>query len=282
MSLWTLRGNWQSTMTDLPDILERIVATKRQEVADRKSNLSLAELRSRVEQVSPARGFVDAVRQRVETRQPAVIAEIKRASPSKGVLRARFEPEEIAVSYEHAGAACLSVLTDERYFQGADAYLLQARLVSGLPVLRKDFTIDSYQVYEARCLGADCVLLIASILTTSHLRDLYDLARGIGLDVLVEVHDQNELESALELHPEMIGINNRNLRTFETRLATTWDLLSHVPLDILVVTESGIHTREDVSSMTERGVFSFLVGEAFMRANDPGKALQQLFFSSGR
>ena len=265
-------------MTDLPDILERIVATKRQEVANRKSNVSLAQLQGRLEQALPVRGFVRAVRQRVEARQPAVIAEIKKASPSKGVLRARFEPEEIAISYERAGAACLSVLTDESYFKGADAYLAQARKVTGLPVLRKDFTIDAYQVFEARCLGADCVLLIASILTTSQLRDLYELARGIGLDVLVEVHDQSELESVLGLHPEMIGINNRNLRTFETRLATTWDLLAHVPPDSIVVTESGIHTREDISSMTGRGVFSFLVGEAFMRADDPGEALQQMFF----
>jgi indole-3-glycerol phosphate synthase len=250
-------------------ILERIVATKRAEVD---------AARKRVPRVDPqgapeVRDFVRALR----AKRPAVIAEIKRASPSRGVLREAFDPAAIAKSYERAGAACLSVLTDREYFQGKGEHLAAARAACSLPVLRKDFIIDPYQVPESRALGADCILLIAACLTTAEMLELEALAHGLGMAVLVEVHDGEELERALELETPLVGINNRNLRTFETRLETTLDLLAQVPGDRMVITESGILSRADVARMRDGGVRAFLVGEAFMRAADPGAALETLF-----
>ncbi|MEZ5560710.1 MAG: indole-3-glycerol phosphate synthase TrpC [Pseudomonadales bacterium] len=259
-------------------ILDTIIARKHEEIAQRRGAASLHTLRRRAAQASPARGFVRALHDRIADGAPAVIAEIKKASPSKGVIRADFQPVEIARSYQAAGAACLSVLTDVDFFQGCDAYLEQARSAVTLPVLRKDFIVDAYQVVETRALGADCLLLIVAALEPEHLRDLYHEAQEIGLDVLIEVHDASELETALALNPGLIGINNRDLRTFETRLDTTLSLLQRIPSDVLVVTESGIHNRADVDAMRARGVHAFLVGEAFMRASDPGAELSALFF----
>ncbi|OGI57048.1 MAG: indole-3-glycerol-phosphate synthase, partial [Candidatus Muproteobacteria bacterium RBG_19FT_COMBO_61_10] len=223
------------------------------------------------------RGFAGAIGQRLKAGRAAVIAEIKKASPSKGLLRADFHPAEIAASYERGGATCLSVLTDVDFFQGADEYLQQARAACALPVLRKDFMLDPYQVYEARVLGADCILLIVAILGDTQMQELAGHARDIGMDVLVEVHDAQELARALPLNTPLIGINNRDLRTFETRLETTLDLLSQIPADRIVITESGIHTPADVARMRAHGVHAFLVGEAFMRADDPGAKLAELF-----
>jgi indole-3-glycerol phosphate synthase len=258
-------------------ILDEILAHKREEVAARRRQRSEAELSAAAARQSAPRGFTAALRRRADTGLPAVIAEVKKASPSKGVIREDFDPTAIARSYENHGAACLSVLTDEKYFQGADAYLVEARDAVSLPVLRKDFVVDEYQLLEARALGADCVLLIVSALDASRLADLNSRARALGLDVLIEVHDSAELHSALALKPDLVGINNRNLRTFETSLETTCRLLPDIPDDVLVVTESGIHARADVAMMLERGVRTFLVGEAFMRAGDPGEALEALF-----
>ncbi|MCB1691358.1 MAG: indole-3-glycerol phosphate synthase TrpC [Pseudomonadales bacterium] len=264
-------------MKDAPGILARIVDTKVKEVRHRKSQVPLVELEAKVADLPPTRGFVRAMSARASQSRPAVIAEVKKASPSRGVIRADFRPVEIARAYERGGASCLSVLTDETYFQGNDSYLVDARAACTLPVLRKDFTIDRYQLYEARALGADCVLLIAAILEAGELADLYAAATEIGLDVLLEVHNAQELADCLTLGPSMLGINNRDLSTFETNLATTWELSASVPRDCLVVTESGIHTAEDVASMTSRGIYSFLVGEAFMKADEPGEALRVLF-----
>ena len=250
-------------------ILERIVAAKRAEIAAAKKRVP----KVRLEGVPPVRDFVGALR----AKKPAVIAEVKRASPSKGLLRADFRPGEIARSYERAGAACLSVLTDREFFQGAPEHLAQARAACQLPALRKDFLIDPYQVDEARALGADCVLLIVACLTDRELRDLEALTHQLGMAVLVEVHDAAELERAAALETPLIGINNRNLRTFETRLETTLELLPRVPKDRIVVTESGILAPADVARMRAAGVNAFLVGEAFMRAADPGAALRTLF-----
>lgn len=258
-------------------VLDEILAHKRGEVAERKRKRPLAALRNSVAEQSAPRGFVKALRQRARAGNPAVIAEIKKASPSKGVIREHFDPPAIARSFEAAGAACLSVLTDEKYFQGGDVHLQAARHAVALPVLRKDFTVDDYQLYEARALGADCILLIAGALDTARLKSLGELAADLGLDVLMEVHNRQELESALPLEPHLIGINNRNLKTFETSLTTTFDLLDAIPDGVLVVTESGIHERSHVRAMIERRVYAFLVGEAFMRAADPGLALRQLF-----
>jgi len=264
-------------MKDIPDILKKILARKAEEVAERKARLSGAALEDRIATAPPVRGFVAALEARIAAGGAAVIAEIKKASPSKGVLREDFRPAEIARSYEQGGAACLSVLTDVDFFQGSDEYLQEARAACGLPVLRKDFMIDPWQVREARAIGADCILLIVAALEDGQMRELAEGAAELGMDVLVEVHDMAELERALALPCRMIGINNRDLRTFEVSLDTTLGLLADIPADRLVVTESGIHTPEDVARMRAAGVHAFLVGEAFMRADDPGARLAELF-----
>ena len=263
----------------VPTVLENILARKVQEVAERSARVSLAELERLAAQADPVRGFASALLAQARKKQPAVIAEIKKASPSKGVIREHFVPAEIAKSYQTGGATCLSVLTDIDYFQGADAYLQQARAACTLPVIRKDFMIDPYQIVEARALGADCVLLIVSALVDAKMAELAAVAKSVGLDVLVEVHDGDELERALKtLDTPLVGINNRNLHTFEVSLETTLDLLPRVPRDRLVITESGILNRADVELMEISEVYSFLVGEAFMRAENPGTELQRLFF----
>lgn len=261
-----------------PDILQKILNTKRAEIKQRSQQINQQALAEQAAQNSPARGFIDALRQRLAAEEPAVIAEIKKASPSKGIICEDFDPATIARSYAAAGAACLSVLTDAEYFQGSESYLQAARAACDLPVIRKDFLIDPYQIYEARAIEADCVLLIAAALSDEVLYSLYHLATHLGMDVLIEVHDLDELQRVLPLKAPLIGINNRNLRTFSTSLDTTLQLLPHVPDETLLVTESGIHTADDVERMRQHNVHSFLVGEAFMRANDPGVALQQLFF----
>jgi indole-3-glycerol phosphate synthase len=261
----------------MSDILNRILARKVEEIAERSARLPLAELRARVADQPDTRGFAAALESCVEAGRAAVIAEIKKASPSKGVIRADFDPVAIAQSYQRGGASCLSVLTDVDFFQGADAYLQQVRAACGLPLLRKDFTIDAYQVYEARVIGADCILLIAAALDDETLMDLALLAADLDLDVLVEVHDGDELERALEIPAPLIGINNRNLRSFEVSLETSVNLRRKVPAERLLVSESGIATREDVAHLRTAGIHAFLVGEAFMRATDPGSELQRLF-----
>ncbi len=261
-----------------PDILQKILHTKQEEIAARSAIASLAELREQAETADPVRGFVRSMRANIAAGNPAIIAEIKKASPSKGVIRADFDPPAIAQSYAAAGAACLSVLTDAQYFQGHESYLQAARAACSLPVIRKDFIVDPYQVYEARAIGADCILLIVSALDDAQMADLYAQATGLGMDVLVEVHDREEMQRALRLDLPMVGVNNRNLRTFATSLQTTLDLLADVPESVLVVTESGIHTQADVKLMRDNGIHAFLVGEAFMRAESPGAELQKLFF----
>ena len=260
------------------DILHAILQRKSEEVVARNASLPLRELMARGGDAPPVRGFANAIAARIAHGEPAVIAEAKRASPSKGVIRADFDPAAIARSYEHGGAACLSVLTDVDFFQGADAYLRQARAACALPVLRKDFVIDGYQVHEARVLGADCILLIVAALDDHRLAELCGLAMDLGMDVLVEVHDIDELERALQVPAALLGINNRNLRTFEVSLDTTLGLRDAVPRDRILVTESGIVAPADVVRMRTAGVEAFLVGEAFMREPDPGAALQRLFF----
>jgi indole-3-glycerol phosphate synthase len=264
-------------MNDAPDILQKILARKAEEVAERSTRLSRLEISRQVENLPAPRPFAQRLKSLIAEGQPAVIAEIKRASPSKGLLRDPFVPADIARSYAAAGAAALSVLTDRDFFQGCEDYLSEARAACALPVLRKDFIIDRYQVYEARLIGADCILLIVAALDNAALRELAQLATHLALDVLVEVHDAGELERALMIDAPLIGINNRNLRTFATRLETTLDLLAHIPENRTVVTESGIHTPADVALMREHGVHAFLVGEAFMRAPDPGAKLVELF-----
>ena len=264
--------------TNPPDILKKILARKREEVAERAARTPLAEVRRLAEQADAPRGFVESLRKKIAAGQAGVIAEIKKASPSQGVIRPDFRPAEIAASYAAHGAACLSVLTDRDYFQGCEDYLLQARAACALPVLRKDFTIDAYQVFEARAIGADCILLIAAALDDAQLRDLARCATELGLDVLVEVHDAAELERVLPLDLPLIGINNRNLRTFEVRLQTTLDLLPRIPAGRSVIAESGIHAPDDVALLRAHGVHAFLVGEAFMRAENPGERLAALFF----
>ena len=261
----------------MSDILQKIVAVKREEIAAARARRDEASLRRDAEALGGQRDFVGALRAKVADGQPAVIAEIKKASPSKGVLREHFVPAEIAAGYERHGAAALSVLTDVQFFQGASAYLEQARDACALPVLRKDFMVDAYQVFEARAMGADCILLIAACLDDAEMAALEAQAHALGMAVLVEVHDGAELERALRLKTPLIGINNRNLRTFEVTLATTLGLLEQVPADRLPITESGILARADVQRMRFAGVHTFLVGEAFMRAVDPGAALQALF-----
>jgi indole-3-glycerol phosphate synthase len=263
----------------VPTVLENILARKAEEVAARRASVSLSELEALVHSVDAPRGFASALIEQAKRKQPAVIAEIKKASPSKGVIRENFQPAEIAKSYQAGGATCLSVLTDIDFFQGADAYLKEARAACTLPVIRKDFMIDPYQIVEARALGADCILLIVSALTDTQMVELASVAKGVGLDVLVEVHDGDELDRALQhLDTPLVGINNRNLHTFDVSLETTLDLLPRVPRDRLVITESGILNRADVELMEISEVYSFLVGEAFMRAEKPGVELQRLFF----
>jgi indole-3-glycerol phosphate synthase len=259
------------------DILTRIVADKSAEIIAAQLKHPFAELDAAARAAAPQRGFAAALEARIAAGKPAVVAEIKKASPSKGVIRATFDPAAIAASYERAGAACLSVLTDVKYFQGSDDYLVAARNACALPVLRKEFILDEYQVAQTRALGADALLLIVSALDDARLRDLHACAQGYGLDVLVEVHDAHELDRALALPGAILGINNRNLRTFNVSLHTTIELLPHVPPGRLVVTESGILAQRDVTQMRRHGVHAFLVGEAFMRAPDPGAALTALF-----
>jgi indole-3-glycerol phosphate synthase len=261
----------------MSDILNKILATKAIEVAAAKAKISLDDIKQLAEKQPAPRDFVGSIRQKIAEGKSAVIAEIKKASPSKGVIRADFKPAEIAESYEQGGAACLSVLTDEQYFQGSAEYLKQARAACGLPVLRKDFMIDAYQVYEARAMGADCILLIAAALSLSKMQELETVAHALGMAVLVEVHNGEELEAALQLKTPLLGINNRNLRTFEVTLETTFGLLSRIPADKIVVTESGIFTNDDVQQMRQHNVHTFLVGEAFMRQDNPGLELSKVF-----
>ena len=264
------------------DILHTILQRKQIEVAERSALVSQATLAQLATQADAPRGFVAAMRAKVANGEAAVIAEIKKASPSKGLLRADFRPAEIAQSYAQGGAACLSVLTDHDFFQGNEAYLQQARAACALPVIRKDFLIDAYQVYEARAIAADCILLIVSALDDAKLRELHDLARQLGMDVLVEVHDREEMHRALALTDDwshtLLGINNRSLRTFEVTLDTTLNMLDMLPAGAMLVTESGIHSRDDVALMRRHSVNAFLVGEAFMRADEPGAKLKELFF----
>ncbi|MFA7555286.1 MAG: indole-3-glycerol phosphate synthase TrpC [Spongiibacteraceae bacterium] len=262
-----------------PTILKKIVERKHGEVAERLLATPFSEVQ-RLAAAQPAcRGFVRAIQAKLQAGQSAVIAEIKKASPSKGVIREHFDPAAIAKSYEIAGASCLSVLTDKDFFQGCEAYLQQARAACSLPVIRKDFIVDPYQVVEARAIGADCILLIAACLDDKHIAELNAAAMDLGLDVLIEVHNREELERILPLGNTLVGINNRNLHTFETSLSTTFDLLPFIPDDRIVVTESSIHTAADVGAMREHKVNAFLVGEAFMRAADPGAQLKSLFFA---
>jgi indole-3-glycerol phosphate synthase len=261
----------------MSDILERILSVKREELALARSQKPLETLQREAEAAAGCRDFVGALRAKIGAGHAAVIAEIKRASPSKGLLRADFDAAEIARSYARHGAACLSVLTDRQFFQGDPAYLAAARETSGLPALRKDFTIEPYQVYEARALGADCILLIVAALELSRMRELEGCAQALGMAVLVEVHDARELDLALQLATPLVGVNNRDLRTFATRLETTLDLLGRIPADRIVVTESGVSSPADVALLRSRGVHAFLVGEAFMRAPQPGVELARLF-----
>ena len=264
-------------MTDVPDILQEILARKAEEVAERAARIAQPRLIEQAAAADAPRGFVAALERRIAAGRTGVIAEIKKASPSKGLLRPDFDPPAIARSYEAGGAACLSVLTDVDFFQGADDYLVQARAACTLPVLRKDFMVDPYQVYEARAMGADCILLIVAALGDAMLMELAALADELRMDVLVEVHDREELDRALHLPCRMIGVNNRDLRSFETRLETTLELLDMIPAGRLVVTESGIHTQADVALMRQHDVHAFLVGEAFMKAANPGEKLEELF-----
>lgn len=264
-------------MTDTPDILKKILQRKQQEIAERSKRLPINLLQQLAENAETVRGFVEAIERKLAAGQSAVIAEVKKASPSKGVLREDFRPAEIALSYENGGAACLSVLTDQDFFQGHEDYLKQARTACQLPVIRKDFIIDPYQVFEARAIGADCILLIVAALDDDQLEQLSQLAIQLDMDVLVEVHNEEELHRALVLNLPLIGINNRDLHTFETSLETTIKLLNFIPDETIVITESGILGKEDVTFMREHGVNGFLVGEAFMRADEPGEALANLF-----
>lgn len=264
-------------MSGRPDVLKKILATKSEEIEIRSATVSLAELESQIEHQSMVRGFRDSMDRKLKDGQSAVIAEIKKASPSKGVIRPDFDPPAIAESYARGGAACLSVLTDELYFQGCTDFLVAARAACDLPVIRKDFIVDPYQVFEARAMGADCILLIVAALDDGQMHELHQLARKLSMDVLVEAHDAEEVQRALKLDLDLLGINNRNLRTFDVSLDTTLDLVSQIPTDVLLVTESGITTSDDVSLMRENGVNAFLVGESFMRAEDPGTQLQRFF-----
>ena len=268
-------------MNDTPTILKKIIARKHEEVAERSARVSIADLKQRIADqqgsASDPRGFADALAASLSSGQPAVIAEIKKASPSKGVIRDPFEPAEIAASYERGGASCLSVLTDVDFFQGADEYLQQARSACSLPVIRKDFIVDPYQIYEARALGADCILLIVAALSDAQLSELTALTHELGMDVLIEVHNAEELERILPLNTRLVGINNRDLHTFDVSLENTFQLLDRIPSDRIIVTESGILTPDDVAAMQARQINAFLIGEAFMRADDPGQQLARFF-----
>lgn len=264
-------------MSGTPDVLKKILATKVEENTARSAKVSEQDLRSMIADQDAVRGFRASMDRKIAAGESAVIAEIKKASPSKGVIRPDFDPPAIAASYAAGGAACLSVLTDEDYFQGCTDYLIAARAACDLPVIRKDFIIDSYQVYEARAMGADCILLIVSALEDAQMRDLHQLATSLEMDVLVEAHDAEEVERALALDLSLLGINNRNLRTFDVTLDTTIDLLPSIPENVLLVTESGIVTTDDVALMRQHQVNAFLVGESFMRAEEPGVELQRLF-----
>ncbi len=264
-------------MTNTPDILKQILAKKAEEVTRRKTSMTIANLEEIASSVESPRGFYQALFAKVSTKKPAIIAEIKKASPSQGVIRENFQPVLIGQDYAMNGATCLSVLTDKDFFQGSEAYLQMVRERCPLPVLRKDFMIDTYQIYEARALGADCILLIAAALEDGLMHELSDVATKLGMDVLVEVHDATELQRALTLNTRLIGINNRNLRTFTTSLQTTLDLKASVPSDRLIITESGIHSPDDVQLMLNNDIYSFLVGEAFMRADSPGQKMRDLF-----
>ena len=263
-------------MSDTPDVLKKILARKHEEIAERSVQVSIEALKKQIETASPVRGFIGAIQKKLAAGQAAVIAEVKKASPSKGLLRENFIPAEIAKSYQAGGAACLSVLTDKDFFQGSEEYLKQARAACKLPVIRKDFIVDPYQVYEARAMGADCILLIVAALEDEALLELHELAKGLAMDVLVEVHDLDELQRALKLDLSLVGINNRNLRTFETSLQTTLGLLSAIPDNVVVVSESGLHKTSDIALLRQHHVNTFLIGEAFMRAVDPGEALRKL------
>ena len=260
-----------------PTILKKIVARKWEEIEQRQKTLKLADCKARAFDVPETRGFVNNIEAKLQANLPAIIAEIKKASPSKGVIRENFIPADIAESYELAGAACLSVLTDHDFFQGHEDYLQQARAASSLPIIRKDFMVAPYQIYESRVVNADCVLLIAACLTKDQMQELAGIAQEINLDVLVEVHNEEELHQALTLDTRLLGINNRDLHSFEVSLDNTFKLLGQIPESKIVVTESGIHTPEDVAAMQVKQVNSFLVGEAFMRAEDPGGELKRLF-----
>jgi len=262
-----------------PDILVKILDRKKQEIEERSVNVTIDDLKMKCSHADAVRGFINSIEHKISDGKPAIIAEIKKASPSKGVLREDFKPAEIAKSYAEHGAACLSILTDRDYFQGHEEYLMQARVSCDLPVIRKDFIIDPYQVYEARAISADCILLIVSALDDENLQSLYDLATELGMDVLMEVHDKEEMQRALNTGARLIGINNRNLRNFETSLDTTLSMLDMVTDEHILVTESGIHTQDDVQLMRENNVNAFLVGEAFMRAEDPGEKLAEIFYS---
>lgn len=262
----------------MQDILTKILSTKRDEINANKKLIPLEKLKALIaEQKNNIRDFVNALRTKINLKQSAVIAEIKKASPSKGVIRADYNPAAIALSYANAAASCLSVLTDEQYFQGSALHLSQARAACSLPVLRKDFIIDPYQIYESRYLQADCILLIVAALNDEQLRDFYFLAKELGMAVLIECHDKNELERALALPAQLIGVNNRNLHNFVTDLTVTLNLRNEIPDDRILITESGIHTKDDVKLMHQHNIYGFLVGEAFMRERDPGEKLQQLF-----
>lgn len=267
-------------MADTPDILKKIIRRKREEISERKSGVPLEQLLEHTKNSGATRGFVRAIEEQIAAGQAGIIAEIKRASPSKGVIRTRFHPAEIAASYQRGGATCLSVLTDVDFFQGSDDYLRQARSSCLLPVLRKDFIVDPYQVHESRAIGADCILLIVACLDDATMLQLNSLAHDLGMDVLIEVHDAAELKRALAIDNRLIGINNRDLRSFDVTLETTIGLLNEIPNDRIVVTESGIHTPDDVARMRSHGVNGFLVGEAFMRAPEPGEKLSELFFKT--
>ena len=262
-------------MTDTPDILKKILDKKAEEVAKRRLGMTIANLEEIAGTVEGPRGFYNALQSKVLAKKPAIIAEIKKASPSQGVIRANFQPIAIGQDYAMNGAACLSVLTDKEFFHGSEVYLQMVRERCPLPVLRKDFMIDPYQIYEARALGADCILLIVAALADGQMHELSDAATKLGMDVLVEVHNAEELQRALTLDTKLIGINNRNLRTFDTSLQTTLELKADIPSDRLIITESGIHTHEDVQLMLDNGIYTFLVGEAFMRAESPGQKMRE-------